>query len=312
MENLLLSFNIVAPLIVYLLTGAALRKTGIVDEHAFRGANAIVFYATLPLLCMRAIGASDLSEMIKTPFLLYVLFGILLFFALSVLFVPRFCSDDKRRPVLVLGVFRSNDAIFGLGVAAALLGEDNMALMSLAIAMSIPLFNMLSVIVLERYTGGTIAWWRLILRVLKNPVVVGCVAGFIVNLTGLTFPAFLDTPMKGIASLTTPLAFITLGGTMTFAALKKNRLAITLVSLLRLLLIPAVSLAVLLALGFRGAPIVVALILFGAPVAMASYTMAVAARADDELAGSLVAVTSALSIVTMFFFIFVLKQFAFI
>jgi hypothetical protein len=34
--------------------------------------------------------------------------------------------------------------------------------------------------------------------------------------------------------------------------------------------------------------------------------------ADDELAGSLVAVTSVLSIVTMFLFIFALKQLAFI
>ena len=35
-------------------------------------------------------------------------------------------------------------------------------------------------------------------------------------------------------------------------------------------------------------------------------------NADDELAGTLVAVTSVLSIVTMFFFIFFLKQFALI
>ena len=45
---------------------------------------------------------------------------------------------------------------------------------------------------------------------------------------------------------------------------------------------------------------------------MLTYTMAVGMQADDELAGTLVAITSVLSIVTMFFFIFVLKQFAFI
>ena len=72
------------------------------------------------------------------------------------------------------------------------------------------------------------------------------------------------------------------------------------------------AVAAFLLLGFRGESIVVALIIFGAPVAMLTYTMAVGMQADDELAGTLVAITSVLSIVTMFFFIFVLKQFAFI
>jgi len=45
---------------------------------------------------------------------------------------------------------------------------------------------------------------------------------------------------------------------------------------------------------------------------MLTYSMAVGMGADDALAGTLVAVTSVLSIFSMFLFIFVLKQFAFI
>jgi len=311
-ENLLLSFNVVAPLILYMGVGALLRKSGIVDVHAFRGANNIVFYTALPLLCFRAIAASDLSAVVESPFLLYSIIGILLLYTLASIIVPRVCKVNQRRSVLIMGAFRSNDAIFGLGVATALLGEDHMALMALAIALSVPLFNVLSVISVEHYQGGATNFWRLLFRILTNPVLLGCLAGFIASWVHLELPEVLATPVKGIASLTTPLAFIALGGTMTFDALKKNRVAVTVVSLLRLLLIPIVALTVFLLLGFRGEPIVVALIIFGAPVAMATYTMSAGMGADDELAGSLVAVTSILSIVTMFFFIFVLKQLAFI
>ena len=312
MDNLLLSFNVVVPLILYMGVGALLRKSGIVDAHAFRGANNIVFYAALPLLCFRAIAASDLSAVFESPFLLYCIIGILLLFSLASLIVPRVCKVDQRRSVLIMGTFRSNDAIFGLGVATALLGEDHLALMALAIALSVPLFNVLAVISMEHFQGGETTFWRLLLRILKNPVLLGCLAGFAASLIHLELPEIIATPVKGIASLTTPLAFVALGGTMTFDALKKNRVGVTVVSLLRLLVIPAVALSVFLLLGFRGEPIVVALIIFGAPVAMATYTMSVGMGADDELAGSLVAVTSVLSIVTMFFFIFVLKQLAFI
>ena len=312
MENLLLSFGVVMPLMIYMAIGALLRAGGIVDERICRGANNIVFYVSLPVLCYEKIAASDLASMIETPFLLYVGAGILLVIALAQLIVPRFCRDDRRRGVLILSTFRSNDAIFGLGVAAALLGDDHLALMALAIALSIPIFNLLSVIVLERYRDGKVGFGQVVLRIFKNPVLLGCIAGFIANLVHLNLPDVLQKPLDGVSSLTTPLAFIALGGTITFSALRRNRVALITVSLFRLVIIPLAALSVFLLLGFRGEPIVVALIVFGAPAAMTTYTMAVGVGADDELAGSLVAITSLLSIVSMFLFIFVLKQLAFI
>ena len=68
MENLLLSFRVVAPLMLYIAVGALLRKTGIVDRPTLRGVNNIVFYASLPVLCFQKIAASDLSSMVETPF----------------------------------------------------------------------------------------------------------------------------------------------------------------------------------------------------------------------------------------------------
>ena len=312
MENLLLSFNVVAPLMIYMLIGVVLRKTGVVDERIMRGANNIVYYVTLPLMCYRAIAAADIETMFDTPFLLYMAIGIVAVFALSFWLVPIFCKENKRRGVLILGVFRSNDAIFGLAVAAALLGENNLGMMSIAISLSVPLFSILAVIAMERFRSERVRFGTVLLRVIRNPIMIACYLGFLINLLNIEFPAVMQKPIDSLAAATTPIAFILLGGTISFAAVRKNRAAITAISLLRLLIVPLLAVSSLLLLGFRGEYIVVALIIFGAPVAMLTYTMAVGMQADDELAGTLVAVTSVLSIVTMFFFIFLLKQFAFI
>ena len=312
MENLLLSFNVVAPLMIYMLIGVVLRKTGVVDERIMRGANNIVYYVTLPLMCYRAIAAADIETMFDTPFLLYMAIGIVAVFALSFWLVPIFCKENKRRGVLILGVFRSNDAIFGLAVAAALLGENNLGMMSIAISLSVPLFSILAVIAMERFRSERVRFGTVLLRVIRNPIMIACYLGFLINLLNIEFPVVIQKPIDSLAAATTPIAFILLGGTISFAAVRKNRAAITAISLLRLLIVPLLAVSSLLLLGFRGEYIVVALIIFGAPVAMLTYTMAVGMQADDELAGTLVAVTSVLSIVTMFFFIFLLKQFAFI
>jgi len=312
MENLLLSFNVVAPLMIYMIIGVVLRRTKIVTEQLMRDANNIIFYVTLPLMCYRAIAAADIDAMFETPFLLYMAIGIFVIYALTALIVPLFSKENKRRGVLILGVFRSNDAIFGLAVAAALLGENNLGMMSIAISLSVPLFGILAVIAMERYRGEQVRFGTVLLRVLTNPIMLSCYAGFLVNLLNIQFPTVIQKPIDSLAAVTTPLAFVLLGGTISLDAVKKNRAAILVVSVLRLLIVPLVAVGSLLLLGFRGEHIVVSLIIFGAPVAMVTYSMAVAMQADDELAGTLVAVTSVLSIVTMFFFIFVLKQFAFI
>jgi len=310
MENLLLSFNVVAPLLVYMLVGALLRKTGVMDESALRKANSIIFYVTLPLMCYRAVAASDIGAMLETPYLLYMTVGIVVFYALAGWIVPLACKDDRRRGVLILGVFRSNDAIFGLAVAAALLGEENLGLMSIAISLCVPLYNLFSVVAMERYRGEKVHFGKVLLRIITNPIMLGCIAGFLVNLLSVDLPLALQKPIDGLASITSPLAFLLLGGTISFSAVRKNRLAITIVSLLRLLVIPVAVVGTFLLLGFRGEYIVVALIIFGAPVAMVTYNMALAMQADDELAGTLVATTSVLSIFTMFLFIYFLKQLA--
>ena len=128
MENLILSFNVVAPLLFYMLVGVLLRKTGIVSEQLMRDANKIIYYVTLPLMCYRAIAVADIDAMFETPFLLYMAIGIIVTYALASWLVPKFCKDNNRRGVLIHGVIRSNDAIFGLAVAAALLGENNLGM----------------------------------------------------------------------------------------------------------------------------------------------------------------------------------------
>lgn len=312
MENLILSFNVVAPLIVYMAIGALLRVSRAIGEDVMRGANNIIYYVALPVMCYRAVANSDLSNMLDTPFLLYIAIGIILVYVLTAIIVPLCSRDNRKRGVLILGVFRSNDAIFGLPVAAALLGDGNLGLMSVAISLSVPLFSLFSVISMEHYRGERVRFGKLLLRIVTNPVILGCLVGYVVNLLQVRLPSILQKSIDSIAAVTTPLAFLLLGGTITFSAFRKNRLAISVVSALRLLVIPVAMLAVFLLTGFRGEFIVIALIIFGAPIAMTTYTMAVGMQADDELAGALVASTSVLSILTMFLFIFLLKQLAWI
>ena len=60
--------------------------------------------------------------------------------------------------------------------------------------------------------------------------------------------------------------------------------------------------------GFRDIELASVLIMFSAPTAVSSFTMAEQMGADSELAGQLVVFTTAISIVTIFLWVLLIKQ----
>jgi predicted permease len=308
MENLLLSINVVMPLVCYMAIGALLRKTGLVSRQSFNQLSQLVFYVAIPALCIDNLRTQDLETVFSDPFALYLGAGILLIFAICMVVVPLVSRENRRRGVLIQGIFRSNDGVFGIAVGAALLGETNMGLMILAVAVTIPIYNILAVAEMELFRGEKPDFLKVLMQIIKNPIVIGCALGLTLGIFHIPVPRLLERPLAGLSSVCSPLGFIALGGALTFDTLRENRKAITVVSLLRLLVIPVLCLTVMYLMGYRGDHLLVTVVIFGAPTAMTLYPMACSMNGDEKLAGGLVAVTSVLSMVTMFFFIYLLKQ----
>ncbi|MDO4572145.1 MAG: AEC family transporter [Clostridia bacterium] len=308
MDNLLLSFHIVAPLMLYMAAGYVIRAAGLLDEAGFQGLSRVVFCACVPALCCDNLRALDFAEAFSDPSVLYMAAAVLLLFLITALIVPRFCSVPARCGVLIHGIFRSNDGVFGLAVAAALFGPSDMGLMVLCVAVTIPLYNLLAVVVMEYYRGGRADIGRILLKVLTNPIILGCIAGALLSLLKLRLPAFIETPLAGLGSASAPLGFLALGGALSFRSLRENRLALSMACLFKLAVIPAVVLFVFYLLGMRGSALLVAAVIFGAPTAMTVYPMACSMGGDEKLAGGIVALTSALSLLSMFLIIFLLRE----
>lgn len=308
MENLLLSFRVVAPLMIYIGVGMLLRRTGVAEERDFRVISRVIFYVALPALCFSSIIDADFSSVFGDPYMLYLIAGILVTFLLCVLLVPRFCADNRRRSVIVQSIFRSNDGVFGLAVALSLMGAQNMGLMSIGVALSVPLFNVLGALDMELFRGGRVRVGEIVHKVFTNPIVIACALAMAFNLLHVRLPEVLGDTLTKIAGVSAPMGFLALGGVLSFASVRKNVRALGAISLLRLIIAPVVFVGIFYLLGYRGDHLLVALIIFGAPTAMTTYTMACAMGGDEELASGAVAITSLLSIVTMFLFIFLLKE----
>ena len=312
MENLIVSLNVVFPLFAMMAVGFLLHHIGILDDHTADKMNKVAFKDFLPTLIFYNIYETELSEIFDGKLILWALGLVLLMFLLLWLIVPRFEKDFRRKGVMIQGMFRSNFILYGLPVTASLFGDENVGTASMLIAFVVPLYNVLSVVVLEWYADRQIHPKKILKGIATNPLILGAVLGGLLLLCNIRLPEGIEKTVDNLSCMATPMAFLILGASFKFSALAGNIKHLSIAVLVKLVLFPALFLPLSILMGYRGMALAALLTMLGAPTAVSSFTMAKQMNGDGELAGQIVIFTSICSIITMFFWIFLLKQFAYI
>ena len=299
MENLMISANAVLPMCLVMALGYGTRRLGWLRREEISTINKIAFRIFLPCLLYYNIYCSDLSGSFDPLLMAYAVGGVLLTFGLALGYTLLTEKLPERRGVLIQGMFRSNYVIMGIPVATALLGADQLGTVSILIAVIVPLFNMLAVVVLEVFRGQKPKPLHILGQIAKNPLVIGSVLGILTLVAGIRLPHILEQTIQSVSAIASPLQLFLLGAFFQFSGLKTYRRELVTVSIAKLIVSP---------LGFRGVAFVSLIGIFASPTAVNSFTMAQQMGGDAELAGDIVVTTSAASILTMFLWIFLFKS----
>ncbi|HJI90499.1 MAG TPA: AEC family transporter [Clostridiales bacterium] len=308
MENLMISANAVLPMCLVMALGYGTRRLGWIRREEISAINKIAFRIFLPCLLYYNVYCSDLSGSFDPLLMAYAVGGVLLTFGLSLGYTLLTEKLPERRGVMIQGMFRSNYVIMGIPVATALLGADQLGTVSILIAVVVPLFNMLSVVVLEVFRGQKPKPLHILGQIAKNPLVIGSVLGILTLAAGIRLPHILEQTIQNISAIASPLQLFLLGAFFQFSGLKTYRRELVTVSAAKLIVAPGLFLGLGALLGFRGVAFVSLIGVFASPTAVNSFTMAQQMGGDAELAGDIVVTTSAVSIPTMFLWIFLFKS----
>lgn len=308
MENLFLSLNVVLPLFLTMALGYGLKQIKMFDDQGLEVINKLCFRVFLPLLLFNNIYKTDLESVFNLKLIIFSASGVLASFTILMLIIPLIEKDNPRRGVMIQGIFRSNFIIFGLPVTISLFGDANAGVPSLVGAVVVPLFNALAVVALEIYQGGKISIKKILKGIVTNPLIIGSALGIILLVLGIKLPFAIEKTIGDVAKIATPLSLIVLGGYFTFSTVTGHLKQLIITLLGKLILLPCLFIPVSIALGFRDVELISLIVLFGSPTAVSSFTMAKQMNGDSELAGHIVVFGSALSVITIFIWIFVTKQ----
>ena len=313
--------NAVLPIILIILLGYILKRKKFLSSEFLKVGNKLVFKICLP--AMLFINVYDIQNFgsISWDIVIYSCIVIGVIFLLGLLTCILTTRVPERRGVILQCTFRSNYAIIGLSLAAALGGSEAEAVGAILSAFSIPLINILAVIALSVFVGGKKkSVGSIVKNIASNPLILAVLTGLVfLGLRGIQEPIFgrtvftvkdqlpfLHKSLSNLKSIASPLALIVLGGQFEFSAVKGMFKEIAISTVWRVVLAPALGIGGAILLNSLGViscgptefPALIAL--FGSPVAVSSAIMAGSMGNDEQLATQLVVWTSLCSIVTIF------------
>lgn len=309
MQSLQMALSVSVPLIIYMAVGALCRRAGVFSREQFTSLNKLSFRTFLPMILFVNVYNADLKNLTDPPLFLFVLFGTLftcvLFYAVS-----GFLTKEKKdRATIAQGCYRSNYLLFGTIMAQALSDDAGLALMAALSAMTVPLFNLVAVVLFESVRGEKVKPGHLLVSVLKNPIIIAGICGIFFAVTGVRLPSMIFSPLNGMASAATPVALIALGGMLSFESIKSHTRYLLFVASMRLVVIPLAALFLAVTLfGMQGNRIVMLLAVFASPTAVASAPTALSMGGNANLASEIVATTSVACVATIFLFVFTLSS----
>ena len=303
----MLSFKVIFPIFVYLSLGYFMRSVNLFDGHTAKKMNATIFKVFLPVLLYYNIYKTDIGTAFNPKLCIYGVSSIILIYIILFITVPLIEKDNKKRSVIIQGIFRSNFVIFGLPVVSALYDNTSTGVTAVLIAVITPIFNGLAVVVMEVFGGGKINVKSILKGIVTNPLIVASALGVLSVLFGFKMNQTVEKCVSDLSKVATPLALVLLGANFRFSSIKnyKKQIAIGLIG--KLVVVPCIFLTIAALLGFRGIELASLIALFASPAAVSSYIMAEEMDGDGTLAGQYIVLGSIFSIFTVFIFVYVLK-----
>ena len=314
MENLIFSLNATIPIFLMMVLGVFFRKTGLLKENMINGLNQFVFKATLPVLLFGDLAKQDFAQAWNGKFVAFCFVVTLVSISLVAL-MSMALKDKSQRGECIQGAYHSSAAILGIAFITNIYGNSGMA--PLMIIGSVPLYNIMAVVVLSFTKPGQNGMSpELIKKTLKgiatNPIILGILAGALWSVLRLPMPTILTKTVSSLGGLTTPLGLMAMGAAFNWSEAKSGMGPAFAASFMKLIGLCTLFLPVAVLLGFREAELIAILVMLGSSTTVSSYVMARNMGHSGVLSSSIVAITTLGSAFSLTFWLYVLKTLALI
>ncbi len=276
-----------------ILLGWVLYRLLDVGDPFWSGLEKLVYFVLFPALLFNALARTHIDFGAAAPLIVSGAAAVVCGIVFGLLARPLFGDDGSAFASRFQCAFRFNSYI-GLAVLGKLHGAAGISAMSLLIGAMVPLVNFAAVYMLAR--KGKLGFCR---EMVRNPLILATLAGFLFSLSGLTLPDPVAHLLGRLGETAITLGLLAVGAALNLRGSSGSTTASCYLLAVKLVAVPAAALLVASSLGLRGVYFDTA-ILFGAlPTATSAYILAVRMGGDGPGVAWLVSATTLAAMLTL-------------
>lgn len=286
-------------------------RIGLLKASTGDGLSDFAVGVAVPLLLFRTMVNADFHG--GVPWLLWACYfaAVAVTWTAGHLATTRIFGRDSAAGVVGgVGAAFSNTVLVGIPLILDAFGHDGIEILSLIIAVHLPVLMMASIILFELFGRGDrepVPPGELALEFLRkmfsHPLILGILAGLAWRLTGLPLPPLAVRFVDALAGIAGPLALFAMGLGLLKFGISGNVVPAAALSLLKLMLMPAAALAICWVVGLPPLAAKVAVATASLPAGINSYLIAVQFGTGQALASNQMTLSTAMAVVTTAFWL---------
>lgn len=314
MENLVFSLNATVPIFLLMVLGYIFHKIHWVDDVFASKMNKFVFTVPLPVLVFKNLAEVDFREAWNGKFVLFCFLVTVVSICIAI-GLSFLLKDKSNRGEFVQSSYRSSAALLGIAFIQTIYGTSGLG--PLMIIGSVPLYNIMAVIVLSllKPEGGGIRG-KTILKTLKgivtNPILIGIFVGIIWSLFKIPLTGIPSKVVTSVANVATPMGLIAMGATFDFKKAFGKLGSSLLAAFMKLIAFAAIFLPLAIYFGYRNEELVAILVMLGSATTVSCFVMAKNMGHDGVLSSSVVMLTTLFSAFTLTGWLWLLRSLGYI
>jgi predicted permease len=285
------------PIFALICLGFLLLRRGFPSTEFWPAAERINYFLLFPALLVSSLANAPVYD--QDVLRLGAAAATTILIAASALgLVRRFRPAPAARfgPIMQ-GVVRFNTYL-AMPILALLSGAEGVERAAIYLAVAVPVGNVVSIIALTDAAASR-APLALVRTVFRNPLIIACVAGFALALTGIGLPFGTENFLKLMGQASLPLGLLCVGAALKPETLRQDMGGLVGTGLVRLFFMPALATMTSLLIGLSGVEALVLIVFSAVPVAPTSYVLTRQLNGDGTFMAGIVTLQTIAAVVTI-------------
>ena len=295
----------IAATLAIVAIGYFLKRQDFLPNPIWQSLSPLCYWVLFPGLLFDVMTTMELSAAVLGPFSLTIACGSVIIVCFAIAGGKAAGMDGPAHSSLVQGALRHNGFLV-LSILQGAFGIVAMQLAAVAIAILVPISNIVSVIAVLMMTGkGRDRCMKraIFAEILRNPLLVSLALGLGVNLLDIPVPSFIAGAAAMLGDGALPLLLLSIGASLRFSAIRGNALPLGLAIAAKTFVFPMALLGIGLLLELDALSLAVLAAIGAAPTANSSYTLAVELGGDARLMAEIISTQTVVAALSMPFWI---------